>query len=73
MPGACDPMIIGNLVNWVVEDDADAREKFGNAVRNGQSPYSALIDRLGHDENAQNVIRKCVAEARMALASRGYP
>lgn len=70
--GTCDADTIRKIVRWVVKDDPEASQKFGDAVRGGAVPYEALLGRLGHDDNAHSLITKCKAEALTALAAEGY-
>jgi hypothetical protein len=71
--GTCDEATIRKLVGWVVREDPEARQKFGDAVRDGAVPYEALLDRLeDHDDHAHSLITKCKAEALMALAAEGF-
>ncbi len=70
--GTCDYGVINDIVDWVVRRDPDASKKFGDAVRHGTPPYQALLDRLGHDQNAYNLISYCKAEAYQSLAGHGF-
>ena len=70
--GTCDYGVINDIVDWVVRRDPDASKKFGDAVRHGTRPYQALLDRLGHDQNAYNLISYCKAEAYQSLAAHGF-
>lgn len=68
-PALCNEAKIN--VDWVIDRDPGAKQRYASFRSRGQSPVDAVISAQAHNPHAQDTIRQCRAWANKYLADLG--